>query len=99
MLGIGCPDRHALPRITLSKMRRPRRVLPSRASGFVHRCQLDVRHSIGTLSRGDVLLQRRKVFPVIEEKCTGNGPVAGGRGSHGAYTCILGFWQGWQQLG
>ena len=37
MLGIGCPDRHALPRITLSKMRRPRRVLPSRASGFVHR--------------------------------------------------------------
>jgi hypothetical protein len=37
MLGIGCPDRHALPRITLSKMRQPRRVLPSRASGFVHR--------------------------------------------------------------
>jgi hypothetical protein len=37
MLGIGCPDRHALPRITLSKMRRPRRVLPSRASGFVLR--------------------------------------------------------------
>ena len=37
MLGIGCPDRHALPRITSSKMRRPRRVLPSRASGFVLR--------------------------------------------------------------
>jgi len=37
MLGIGCPDRHALPHITLSKMRRPRRVLPSRASGFTLR--------------------------------------------------------------
>jgi hypothetical protein len=37
MLGIGCPDRHVLPRIMLSKMRRPRRVLPSRASGFVLR--------------------------------------------------------------
>jgi hypothetical protein len=37
MLGIGCPDRHALPRITSSKMRRPRRGLPSRASGFVLR--------------------------------------------------------------
>src|SRR6516165_8480890 len=30
MLGIGCPDRHALPRITSSKMRRPQRLLPSR---------------------------------------------------------------------
>jgi hypothetical protein len=28
MLGIGRPDRHALPRIISSKMRRPRRVLP-----------------------------------------------------------------------
>src|SRR6266404_9060698 len=37
MLGIGRPGRHALPRITSSKMRRPRRVLPSRASGFVLR--------------------------------------------------------------
>ena len=37
MLGIGRPDRHALPRITSSKMRQPRRVLPSRASGFVLR--------------------------------------------------------------
>src|ERR1700674_4966294 len=37
MLGIGCPDRHALSRITSSKLRQPRRVLPSRASGFVHR--------------------------------------------------------------
>jgi hypothetical protein len=34
MLGIRCPDRHALPRITLSIMRGPRRVLPP-ASGFV----------------------------------------------------------------
>src|SRR5438477_3978665 len=33
MLGIGCPDRHAVPRITWSKMRQPRRALPSRASG------------------------------------------------------------------
>src|SRR6516165_7562610 len=61
MLGIGCPDRHALPRITLSKMRRPRRVLPSRASGFVLRHIADLRHrearaatvrrQAGTLSR------------------------------------------------
>ena len=36
MLGIGCPDRHPLPRFTSSKLRR-RRVLPSRASGFVQR--------------------------------------------------------------
>src|SRR5271169_5487359 len=40
MLGIGCPDRHALP-FTHSppppKTHPPRRVLPSRASGFVHR--------------------------------------------------------------
>jgi hypothetical protein len=43
MLGIGCPDRHALPRIMLSKMRRPRRVLPSRASGFVRRPFPDIR--------------------------------------------------------
>ena len=30
MLGIGCPDRHALQRITSPKLRRPRRLLPSR---------------------------------------------------------------------
>src|SRR6516164_82127 len=35
MLGIGCPDRHALPHITFSKMRRLRRVLPpARAGSF-----------------------------------------------------------------
>src|SRR5882757_6536246 len=37
MLGIGRPDRHALPRVNLVDIRRPRRVLPSRASGFVLR--------------------------------------------------------------
>src|SRR4029077_10952992 len=37
MLGIGCPDRHALPRVNLVEICRARRVLPSRASGFVHR--------------------------------------------------------------
>ncbi len=41
MLGIGCPDRHALLRITSSNLRRPRRVLPSRASGFVLRRNSD----------------------------------------------------------
>jgi len=51
MLGIGCPDRHALPRITLSKMRRPRRVLPSRASGFVLRREGVIRHSGGRAAR------------------------------------------------
>jgi hypothetical protein len=35
MLGIGCPDRHALPRIISSKLRQPRRVLfPARAGSF-----------------------------------------------------------------
>jgi hypothetical protein len=35
MLAIGRPDRHALPRITSSKMRRPRRALPpARAGSF-----------------------------------------------------------------
>ena len=42
MLGVGCPDRHALPHITSSKMHRPRRVLPSRASGFVLRPKADL---------------------------------------------------------
>jgi hypothetical protein len=37
MLEIGRLDRHLLSHITSSKMRQPRRVLPSRASGFVHR--------------------------------------------------------------
>ena len=50
MLGIGCPDRHALPRITLSKMRRPRRVLPSRASGFVLRPKAAIRLSYSITS-------------------------------------------------
>jgi hypothetical protein len=39
MLGTRCPDRHALLRFTSSKLRRPRRLLPSRASGFVLRMQ------------------------------------------------------------
>src|SRR5215475_13249595 len=36
MLGIGCPDSHALPHITSAKTRRPRHALPP-ASGFVQR--------------------------------------------------------------
>src|SRR6476469_7006634 len=36
MLGTGCPDRHALPRVTSPKST-DRDVLPSRASGFVLR--------------------------------------------------------------
>ena len=47
MLGIRCPGRHALLRITSSKLRRPRRVLPSRASGFVLRRNRAVSVSIG----------------------------------------------------
>src|SRR6516225_4166574 len=35
MLGIGCPDRHALPHITPPKTRRPRYALPpARAGSF-----------------------------------------------------------------
>src|SRR5215831_7138649 len=35
MLGIGLPDRHALPRFTSTKMRRPRHALPpARAGSF-----------------------------------------------------------------
>src|SRR5215471_5461737 len=41
MLGIGCPDRHALQRITSPKLRRPRRCSPP-ASGFVPRRNLVV---------------------------------------------------------
>src|ERR1700740_928968 len=38
MLGIGCPDRHLLPRITPSKMRWRQRVLPpARAGAFTGR--------------------------------------------------------------
>src|SRR6516162_2483328 len=38
MLGIRCPDRHALPRITSPKTRRPRRALPpARAGSFIRR--------------------------------------------------------------
>src|SRR4029077_16564823 len=40
MLGIGCPDRHALPRVNLVEICRARRVLPSRASGFVLRLRV-----------------------------------------------------------
>src|ERR1700747_3101458 len=43
MLGIGCPDRHALPRVNLVEICRERRVLPSRASGFVLRRIMVVR--------------------------------------------------------
>ena len=36
MLGIGCLERHALPRITPKKMYRPGRVLPpARAGSFI----------------------------------------------------------------
>jgi hypothetical protein len=36
MLGIRCPDRHALPRVTPSIMRGPRRLLPpARAGSFI----------------------------------------------------------------
>src|SRR5882762_2473463 len=45
MLGIGRPDRHALPRVNLVDIRRPRRVLPSRASGFVLRPNCDIGHT------------------------------------------------------
>ena len=47
MLGTGRPNRHALPRITSSKLPRLRSVLPSRASGFVLRRDLAVCHGIG----------------------------------------------------
>jgi hypothetical protein len=48
MLGIRCPDRHALLRITLPKTHRPRPALPSRASGFVHRVDSGLRMSVGS---------------------------------------------------
>jgi hypothetical protein len=47
MLGIECPDRHALLRIAPTKPHRPRRVLPSRASGFVPRRYRDIRPIVG----------------------------------------------------
>jgi hypothetical protein len=45
MLGIGRPDRHVLPRVSPSIIRRPRGVLLSRASGFVHPPVADPRQS------------------------------------------------------
>src|SRR3954452_2320170 len=57
MLGIGCPDRHALPRITSSKSYQPRCALPSRASGFVLR-------RIAAASRRDGDFLERPVFGV-----------------------------------
>src|SRR5438094_9997120 len=42
MLGIGRPDRHALPRITLVEIAPTTTRAPSRASGFVHRRNLAV---------------------------------------------------------
>src|SRR5260370_25139055 len=38
MLGIGCPDRHALP-LTIHRKRTDRDAHPSRESGFVHRVE------------------------------------------------------------
>src|SRR5438105_2611621 len=43
MLGIGRPDRHALPRITLVEIAPTTTRAPSRASGFVHRPFPDIR--------------------------------------------------------
>src|SRR5260370_14827787 len=51
MLGIGCSDCHALPRITTSMTHRPRQVLPSRASGFVLRPTADLRASLARHAR------------------------------------------------
>jgi hypothetical protein len=43
MLGIGCPDRHALPRITSPKTRRPQPVVPPARAGsfFAYKQSLD----------------------------------------------------------
>jgi hypothetical protein len=44
MLGIGHPDRHALPRITLSKTRRPRHALPPARAGSFFGATLPLAH-------------------------------------------------------
>src|SRR2546430_16847505 len=49
MLGIGRPDRHALPRITLVEIAPTTTRAPSRASGFVLRRNLAVRRSVADL--------------------------------------------------
>src|SRR5215831_4156462 len=50
MLGIGCPDRHPLLRITSPKLRRPRRLLPSRervrSTAHPRRCRTPRRRSL-----------------------------------------------------
>jgi hypothetical protein len=46
MLGIGCPDRYALPHITPDENTLTMDWLPSRASGFVQRPFADIRIQI-----------------------------------------------------
>jgi hypothetical protein len=56
MLAIGRPDRHALPRITSSKMRRPRRALPPARAGSFFGAELpvcDVRALITIVGKAD----------------------------------------------
>jgi hypothetical protein len=51
MLGIRCPDRHALPRITSSKNAPIQTRAPSRASGFVRRPFAVARAAAGDAKR------------------------------------------------
>jgi hypothetical protein len=60
MLGIGRPDRHALPHITSSKNKRTATRAPSRASGFVQPPQADPRSG-------------NQVLDLIDLRCVDNG--------------------------
>ena len=79
MLGIGFPDRHALPRITSSKLPRLRSVLPSRASGFVHRrvSPIALRLDEGPLTERTASVQqaRRELVFMPPLRSLATGPV------------------------
>src|SRR5580704_8768071 len=56
MLGIGCPDRHALPRITSTKTRRPQPVVPPARAGSFFAFNKICRIAVRLLLRGLFLL-------------------------------------------
>src|SRR5262249_21823163 len=60
MLGIGCPDRHALLRFTSTKMRRPRHALPPARAGSFY-------DPLRTLGSSTVPLTFEPVAPTIAE--------------------------------
>src|SRR5258708_27793817 len=87
MLGIGCPDRHALPRVNLVEICRARRVLPSRASGFVLRRILAVAARSGdgpfTIRFADLHHRAMQTGGLVSWRSTPCKPPEGNEGAQG----------------